>query len=196
VFFTMHIFINAGEDNQRQGYTVLVCKGKLQKKKQFEMLAWNKDVPVWFQNNTWADRVAMIFFAKGFVEHKKKKHGDLRVLLICDNLKPHLNPEVKRIMSEATVFLFCLPPNITEALQPIDAAFGRSLDLAVGKLLDQWLMQEENLALWKGKMSAAQRRVLMSNLLAEAMGKCVKNDSMGLGWLLCEDRMSDQDDKH
>jgi hypothetical protein len=80
--------MNAGgeDDNQRQGCTVLVCKVKLQKKKQVEMLAWNKDIPV----HAWVDGDAMIFIAKGFVEHKRGKHGRLASVLVCDNLKLHL----------------------------------------------------------------------------------------------------------
>jgi hypothetical protein len=50
------------------------------------------------------------------------------------------------------------------------------LCLAVGLLLEQQLMQEENLALWEGKMSAEQHHMLMTNLVAEAMDECVKND--------------------
>jgi hypothetical protein len=108
-------------------------------------------------------------------------HGDLPVLLICDNLKAHLNPRVKEIFGNANIFLFCLPPNITESLQPIDAAYGRSLRLAIGRLLDQWLMIDDNLQSWEGKMKASERRVLMTNLVAAATEECLKNDDMRVG---------------
>jgi hypothetical protein len=99
----------------------------------------------------------MIRLAEEFSAHKKEKHGDSPVLLICDDLKPHLSPEVKKIVSPAQVFLFCLPPNITESLQPLDTVFGRCLCLAVGRLLDEWLMAAENHEKWEGKMTAGER---------------------------------------
>jgi hypothetical protein len=91
----MHIFINAGEGDEGGSYiTALVCKGKTQKKKQVEMQPWHKDVPMHFQPNVWVDRPTMIRIAEEFaVHHKKEKDGDSPVLLICDNFKPHLNPE-------------------------------------------------------------------------------------------------------
>jgi hypothetical protein len=55
------------------------------------MLAWNKDVPAWFQQNAWIDGGdAMSFIAKGFVEHKHENHGDLPVLLVCDKTSNHI----------------------------------------------------------------------------------------------------------
>jgi hypothetical protein len=127
----------------------------------------------------------MIFIAKGFVEHNNEKHGDLPLLLICDNLKPHLNPKVKWILSEAKIFLFCIPPKaLLKLCKPNDAAYlGRLLCSRVRQFLDQGLMEEDNLALWEGQISAAQRRVLMTYLVTEAMDEycCVKNDSMRVG---------------
>ena len=45
----MHIFINTGEGDDRDGWTALVCKGKRRNEKAAEMKAWHKDVPMYFQ---------------------------------------------------------------------------------------------------------------------------------------------------
>jgi len=53
---------------------------------------------------------------------------------------------VKEIFGgDGKVFLCFLPPNFTDALQPIDAAYGRALRCAICRLLDQWLMDDENM---------------------------------------------------
>jgi hypothetical protein len=119
--------------------------------------------------------------ARQFVEHKKDIHGDDWVLLFCDNLKAHVAESVKEIFGDGKVFLCYLPPNLTDALQPIDAAYGRSLRCAIGRLLDQWLMDDENMEAWETSMSPAQRRVLMSKLVADATEEVLSNDDMRVG---------------
>ena len=100
------------------------------------------------------------------------------VLLFCDNLVAHLDEEVKNVLAGVGIFLYCLPPNLTETLQPIDAGYGRSVRLAIGSLLDEWLMEEENLAKWEGSMSAAERRVLTTHLVAQATKETMTKDNM------------------
>ena len=46
--FTMHVFCNAGESEERDGYTELICKGKNGRRTAIEKNAWNKKVPVKF----------------------------------------------------------------------------------------------------------------------------------------------------
>ena len=50
----MHIFCNAGEGDKRDGYTMLICKGKYKRGRHtaIEKNAWNKKVPVLFQKKT------------------------------------------------------------------------------------------------------------------------------------------------
>ena len=50
----MHIFCNAGEGDKRDGYTMLICKGKHKRGRHtaIEKNAWNKKVPVLFQKKT------------------------------------------------------------------------------------------------------------------------------------------------
>ena len=47
----MRVFCNTGEGNKRDGYTVLICKGKY-KGGRYTVIkknVWNKKVPVLFQ---------------------------------------------------------------------------------------------------------------------------------------------------
>ena len=176
---TMHIFMNAGRGDLRDGYTALVCKGSRKgRRKAIEKLAWDTRVPMHFQKNAWVDTETMVDMAKAFVQHVRNKHDGLWVLLYCDNLSAHVSEIVKATFAAGKVFLCYFPPNCTESVQPIDAAYGRSMRCQIGNILDKWLMQESNLAQWEGKMSASERRVLLSNLVGEANEKVLNNDDM------------------
>ena len=70
------------------------------------------------------------------------------------------------------------PAQTSESTQAIDAGLGRSVRIAVGNALDNWLMDEENMLKWEGKMTASKRRVLINHLVAEATETVVKKDEM------------------
>ena len=107
---------------------------------------------------------------KKFVEHKIKVYGeDVWALLFCDNLSAHLDPDVKEIFGNGKVFLCFLPPNMTNFIQPIDAVFRRSVHIAIGIFLDEWLMDPENMECWESKWTASERHVLITDLVGKAM---------------------------
>ena len=68
----------------------------------------------------------------------------------------------------------CLTYQTTESAQAIDAGFGRFVRCALGNLLDAWLMEEEKMLRWEGKMTASETRVLINHVVAEATEKAVK----------------------
>ena len=48
----MHLFINASEGDKRDGYTILIAKGKFNsRRKTIEKNAWNKKIKMLFQTN-------------------------------------------------------------------------------------------------------------------------------------------------
>jgi len=57
---------------------------------------------------------------------------------------------------------------MTKMVQPADAGYGRSLRSAIGRELDAWLMDGQNLLKWEAKMTAMERRILMTHLVARA----------------------------
>jgi len=177
--FTMHIYVNGATGADRDGYTELICRGKRLfgvRLSRAEREAWNKNINMYFQKSAWMDRVVMAESAKRFCEHVARKHNGKKVLLMCDNLDAHICDDVKRIFGEGNVFLFCLPPSVTEAMQAIDAGYGRSLRAAIGRLLDSWLMNDTNMDKWEGGMTAAERRILTSNLVATANKEVLEAD--------------------
>ena len=95
----------------------------------------------------------------------------------------HVCDETKKVLSDGNVFLFCLPPTVTEAIQAIDAGYGRSVRCAIGRLLNEWLMAGDNIERWESEkgMTAAERRVLISSLVSKANKSSLANDSMRIG---------------
>lgn len=104
-------------------------------------------------------------------------------MLFCDNLDAHVCTGTKSIFAAGNVFLYCLPPTVTEAIQAIDAGYGRSIRCAVGRGLDAWLLQEDNMTLWESDkgLTAPERRVLVSRLVSEANKEALANDDARVG---------------
>ena len=182
--FTMHIVTNAGSGTEKQGWVDLVCRGKGMRIRQAERDLWDKDVDVFWQKNAWVDTVVMKKLADKFVRMKNELHGpDEWVLLFCDNLRAHVATEVKQIFGDNKVLLCFLPPGTTNFSQAIDAGYGRSLRIAVANSLDEWLMECDNMEKWEGKMTAGERRILTTTLVAAGNKKVMSddNDEMRIG---------------
>jgi hypothetical protein len=179
--FTMHIVMNAGVGFLRDGYIELICRGKIMDGTRFslaERSQWHPDVKMYFQKNAWMDRNVMAHSAERFNDHIKTRWGpEAKALLTCDNLDAHVFSGTKEIFGkEGRVFLFCFPPQVTEAIQPIDAGYGRSIRCAIGRLLDNWLMESDNMEKWETGMTAGERRVLISHFVAAANTEVLKMD--------------------
>ena len=72
-----------------------------------EKESWYKDVGVFWQNKKWVDSVVMRDLARKFFAHKNELHGEgVWIIVFCDNLSEHLDPEVKQIFVRNKV-VFC-----------------------------------------------------------------------------------------
>ena len=108
----MRIFCNSRKGNKRDGYTVLICEGKHKgggRCTAIEKNIWSKKVPVLFQKNAWVDTGIAKELATDFAEHKRKKHGDLRVVMSLDNLAAHIADDAKKIFADGYAFLLYFP---------------------------------------------------------------------------------------
>ena len=101
----MHMFINAGEGDARDGHAALVCKGSPNGRlKIVEKLAYDSRVLVNLQNNALVDTYMMTQLAKEFVQSMKDRHNGLGCLLFCDNLSMHVAEELKDVFLKGSVF--------------------------------------------------------------------------------------------
>jgi len=144
--FTMHVVTNAGVGEKAHGWVDFVCRGKGTRVHVAEKEMWDDRVSVEWQQNAWVDNNMMERLAHGFLWRKIEKHGEEAwAIAFCDNLKAHVNEQVQDIFGKGRVFLCFSPPNMTNIVQPIDAAIGQSLWIAIGHALDRWLMDGEKM---------------------------------------------------
>ena len=61
-----------------------------------------------------------------------------------------------------------LPENHTDKIQPIDAGCGRMMKVKIAAAMDRWLEIDDNLEKWHDRLSAKDRRILMTQWTGEA----------------------------
>ena len=84
-------------------------------------------------------------------------------VIFADNVSFQLKKEFHqtcRAVANALVYL--LPLNHTDKVQPIDAGFGKMMKTKIGEAMERWLDLDSNLELWHDKISASNRRILMT----------------------------------
>ena len=163
------------------GYIELICKGKVLlggRHSPAERSAWDQRVQMYFQNNAWMDREVMMVSAQNFNNHIKERWGEkAKVLLTADNLDAHVFKGTKEaVAKDGRIMVLFFPPSCTEAVQPIDAGYGRSIRCSIGCQLDAWLMEGDHLEVWEKGMTAGERRVLVSKFVAAANEEILSKD--------------------
>ena len=73
------------------------------------------------------------------------------------------------MLKECSTLLWLLPPKCTDEVQPVDSGYGRLFKVIVGKSLDAWLLNADNVERWESnKLTASDRRVLITQWVGEA----------------------------
>lgn len=78
---------------------------------------------------------------------------------------------------EINAIIYLLPENYTDKVQPIDAGFGKQIKAKIGKAMEKWLEEDKNLDMWHDRLSAKQKRILMTQWTGEAWRK-LSSDKM------------------
>ena len=91
-------------------------------------------------------------------------------LLLMDNLHGQTTEEFKTYLHKFCKTLLWHPPaRCTDEVQPIDAGYGRLVEVYTGQALDEWLGHGKNLQKWEcNALTASERRVLITNWVGEA----------------------------
>ena len=74
--------------------------------------------------------------------------------------------ETCRNQINTTVYL--LPENHTDKIQPIDTGCGQMMKIEIGAAMETWLEEENNLDKWHDRLSAKDRKILMTQWVGEA----------------------------
>ena len=77
----------------------------------------------------------------------------------------YLNNGSKRCLLYSMQFKFDIT-SMKEMVQPIGTGYGFSMQVAILRELDLWLMNGEHLLNWEGKMTVMKRRILVTHLVA------------------------------
>ena len=66
---------------------------------------------------------------------------------------------------------------MTDLVQPIYSGYGWSLRCKIGYGLNICLMIEENLSKWEGKMTSAERRIMVTKLISYAQEEIFQEEN-------------------
>ena len=152
----------------------VIFRGKGKRISAVEKAAYHKDVDVFFQENAWADQNFCMEWAKrSYRKSLMRGRGELpkaRSILIMDNLHAQTTDAFKEYLAkECNTLAWYGPAECTDEVQPVDAGAGRFLKVEIGRRLDMWLEQSDNLERWESKsLTASDRRVLMTQWMGEA----------------------------
>ena len=136
--------------------------------------AYHKNVDVFFQENAWADQKfcmewAQRSYRKSLMRGRRHLPQE-RLILLMDNLHAQTTDAFKEFLSErCNTLAWYFPANNMDEVQPVDAGVGRMLKVEVGRQLDIWLGQADNLEKWESnKLTASDRRVLITQWVGPA----------------------------
>ena len=138
-----------------------------------EKAAWHKGVEAYWQACAWADSAFCNSWAGN--TYRKGVGGssiaapEEQSILFADNLYGQTTEDFKRVLKECNTLLWRLPPKYTDEVQSMDADYGRLFKVLVGKSLDAWLLNGDNVERWESnKLTASDRRVLITHWVEEA----------------------------
>ena len=171
---TLQLCIRAdGEQNVKpalifrgKGHVATAEKGK-----------YDKRVDVYFQQIAWMDKEINMHWVQGTLIPGIGKGSDEKVLF-ADNVGFQQSKEFhEKCRDELNTVVYMLPENHTDKLQPIDAGCGRMMKLKIGAAMETWLEEKDNLDKWQDKLSARERRILMTQWTGEAWSELCSNQT-------------------
>ena len=94
-------------------------------------------------------------------------------IVFADNLRGQTTEEFKKELKEGcNTLLKLLAPGWTNEVQSVDAGYGRLVKLGVGKALEAWYEEGDNVEKWgTNKLSSSDSRVLLTHWVGEAVAK-------------------------
>ncbi|CAM9991965.1 unnamed protein product [Pylaiella littoralis] len=142
-----------------------------------EKAAWHPNVDVDWQACAWADSSFCDSWARN--TYRKAVCGTSLTppkeepILLADNLHGQTTEEFRRILKQdCNTLLWLVPPRCTDEVQPVDAGYGRLFQVYVGKELDVFLLEGDNVERWESnKLTASDRRILLTQWIGRTAKK-------------------------
>ena len=117
------------------------------------------------------------------------KHGvEGELLLLHDNLDTQKQRKYKKALSMVTrTKSWFGAEDRTDLWQPVDQGFGWEVKREMGAVQETWLEDDDNLSLWEdGKLSASDRRILLTHWFAEAVAHVHETCSVTRCVVICD----------
>jgi hypothetical protein len=162
---TLQLCIRAeGEQNVKPA---LVFRGKGRVEK-VEKEQYDKGVDVYVQSCAWVDEEVNMKWVRETLVPGIGKDQDEKVIF-ADNVAFQQSKTFHQACrNEINASVYMLPKNHTDKVQPIDAGCGKMMKLKIAAEMEKWLEEDQNLEKWHDKISAKERRILMTNWTADA----------------------------
>lgn len=138
-----------------------------------EQEKYDADVHVYFQSNAWMDAEINLKWTKHTLKDGLKDDFNTEKVLFADNVGFQQTQAFHEACREMNTIVYLLPDNHTDKVQPVDAGFGRMMKQKIGEAMQMWLEKEENLEMWHDKISAKNRRILMTQWTGHAWRELV-----------------------
>ena len=138
-----------------------------------EQEKYDADVHVYFHPNAWMDAEVNLKWTKHTLKDGLMDDFNTEKVLFADNVGFQQTQAFHEACREMNTIVYLLPDNHTDKVQPVDAGFGRMIKQKIGEAMQMWLEKEENLEMWHDKISAKNRRILMTQWTGHAWRELV-----------------------
>ena len=166
-------------------YLFIFFSGQGKRITEDERQAWHDNVDVYFQENAWADTVFSVDWVNKTFKDVAEKES--RFVLFCDNLSAQTSDEFKDAVSKLGGIVWYGLTNATDLWQPVDGGFAELLKTLVNQQQSSWLDSDENADKWyNGKISAKERRILITHWVGAAYEKISSAEYHDFRWRMFE----------
>lgn len=131
-----------------------------------------------FQVNAWCDESIMKFWIKSMWKRPFREDEHRKKLLVADMHRAQTTEDVKQLLEkDCHTQIALVPAGATWLIQPLDVCINAEFKSYVEELQNKHM--HDNLSLYvENKMTASQRRVLITKWVGEAWAKVSANKSM------------------
>ena len=141
----------------------------------FEKEQYDRGVDVFYQPSAWMDTEVNMQWVKQTLLPGIGKDKDDKVIFV-DNVGFQQSKTFHQACrNEINASVYMLPENHTDKIQPVDAGCGKMMKVKIAAEMEKWLEEEQNLEKWHDRISARDRRILMTKWTAEAWRELSKN---------------------
>ena len=145
----------------------LVFRGKGHVEK-IEKEQYDKGVDVYFQSCAWMNEEVNMKWVRETLVPAIGNEQDEKVIF-TDNVGFQQSKTFhQECRNEINISVYMLPENHTDKVQPIDAGCGKMMKTKIAAEMEKSLEEDQNLEKWHDKISAKERRVLMTKWTAAA----------------------------